>query len=208
MQSPDVSFLKATWGSLKNALIGCALAAVFAVVVLGMSLLAANHPRAAEITMQPSPLLATDSGTVLYYLPYPGILPDSVLYPVKALRDKIDLWLTPDQLVRAQKELLDADKRIGAAEVLVQGGKSSLGVSTATKAEKYLEQAVTDAIAVKTTGRDSKSLLGMLEKATAKHMEILDALKSQVNSNDVPVVEKSRMATLLLQEKIRQVLGE
>lgn len=207
MESSEISFLKATWGSLKNALIGCGLAAIFALVVLGMSLLSANQPRAAEDVLA-GVTMATPSGVVQYYLPYPGILPDSPLYNVKALRDKVSLWLTPDPLARASKELLFADKRIGAAQALVAGGKSSLGVSTAGKAEKYLEQAVNDAIAVKKAGHDSKSLLGTLIKATGKHMEILDALKSSVGGDDVPALEKSRMVTLLQQEKAQQALGE
>lgn len=206
MESSEGSFLKATWGSVKNALIGCGLAAVFALVVLGMSLLSANQPRAAEI--QPLPFPATDSGVVQYYLPYPGILPDSPLYNLKALRDKLSLWMTADHLARANKELLFADKRIGAAQALIQGGKSALGASTASKAEKYLEQSVNDAIDVKKSGRDSKSLLGTLVKASAKHMEILDELKVHVSSEDVAILEKSRMTTLLQQEKAQQTLAE
>lgn len=207
MQSANTSFLKATWGSLKNALIGCALAAIFATVVLLMSLLSANHSHAAEEMVVPTPVVASVSGQVQYYLPYPGILPDSSLYNLKALRDKVSLWLTMDQYARAQKELLYADKRIGAAQALVLGGKSNLGVSTATKAEKYLEQSVNDAIEANKT-RDAKSFLGMLLKATAKHLEILDQFKTEASGDDVPTIEKSRMMTLLLQEKIQQVLGE
>ncbi len=205
MESPNASFIKDTWGSLKNALIGCGLAAVFALVVLTMSLLSANHPRAAEDAMMVQPTVVTE---VQYYLPYPGILPDSSLYRVKAMRDRVALWLTTNKLAKAEKELLYADKRIGAAQALVQGGKSSLGVSTATKAEKYLEQSVNDAIELKSKGVDSKSLLGVLTKATAKHLEILDNLKTQVNQSDVAPLEKSRMSTLLLQEKTQQALAE
>jgi hypothetical protein len=94
-----------------------------------------------------------------YYLPYPGILPDSPLYKIKALRDKIDLWFTFNPVEKATKELQYADKRINAAIFLMQGGKASLGVSTATKAEKYLESAAGLAVGEEKSGKDVKSLL-------------------------------------------------
>ena len=206
MQSPDASFFKATWGSLKNALIGCSMAAIFALVVLLMSLLSANQTKGAEEIIPPQQLTVME--TVQYYLPYPGILPDSSLYQLKALRDKISLTLTTDPLKKAEKELLYADKRIGAAQALVAGGKSSLGVTTATKAEKYLEQSVADAISVKKSGRDSKSLLGTLTKAIAKHLEILDTLKIHVGGDEMAALDTARATTALLSEKVQQALAE
>ena len=70
---------------------------------------------------------------VEYYLPYPGILPDSPLYKIKAIRDRVQLVLTFDEVQKAERELLYADKRVGAAWALADGGKADLAVSTATK---------------------------------------------------------------------------
>ncbi len=206
MQTPEASFFKATWGSLKNALIGCSLAAIFGIVVLLMSLLSVNNSKAAEETMMPSVMPTPTMTQVQYYLPYPGILPDSGLYKIKAMRDKLSLIVISNRESKARKELLFADKRLGAAIALIEGGKSNLGTTTATKAEKYLEQSVNDALAIKTEGKDIKSLLLYLGNATAKHLEVLDSLKSKVSGDDVAALEKARMSTLLLQEKLLQAV--
>ena len=109
-----------------------------------------------------------------YYLPYPGILPDHPLYWLKMVRDRVGLLITVGNQAKAEKLLLYADKRLGAAWALVDGNKVPLGVSTLTKAEKYLEQAVIRG------GDDSfKTRLG---KAILKHREVLLLVRPKVGS--------------------------
>src|SRR3989344_6985739 len=60
---------------------------------------------------------ATDSATDQveeYTLPYPGILPDNLLYPIKVFRDRIVSFLISDPLKKAEFNLLQADKRLQA----------------------------------------------------------------------------------------------
>src|SRR3989344_991141 len=141
--------------SIVKKVLGTSAALMVGFVVLVLSIMAAVNP------LVVSPHEEATSGGVLvqkveYYLPYPGILPDSPLYKVKALRDRISLWLITDPGKKAEKELLLADKRIGAAVALVDGGKDELAVSTATKGEKYLEQAVNRVLGIADTGQDVK----------------------------------------------------
>mgnify|MGYP006910750959 CR=1 FL=1 len=70
-----------------------------------------------------------------YYLPYPGILPDNPLYWIKMIRDKVLLYLTREPRTRFDRLLVYADKRLGAAKILIEGRKIQLGVTTATKGE-------------------------------------------------------------------------
>src|SRR3989304_3402352 len=77
-----------------------------------------------------------------YYLPYPGILPDHPLYWLKMVRDRVQLVVTTNNLGKAERLLQYADKRLGAAWALIDGNKKPLGMTTLTKAEKYLGQAV------------------------------------------------------------------
>ncbi len=49
--------------------------------------------------------------TIEYALPYPGLLPDSPLYILKAIRDRIIEVLISDTMKKANFELLAADKR-------------------------------------------------------------------------------------------------
>lgn len=109
-----------------------------------------------------------------YYLPYPGILPDHPLYWLKMVRDRVGLVLTTAETAKAEKLLLYADKRLGAAWALIEGNKVPLGVSTLTKAEKYLEQAV--------RLRDSFTDKDKLDKAIKKHLEVLTILKDKSGS--------------------------
>lgn len=116
-----------------------------------------------------------------YFLAYPGILPGHILYPVKMVRDRIWLWLTVDSLRKAEVLLLFADKRLGAGKALIEGGKEELGISTLTKAEKYLERAINQEKIAKEKGKETGEFLEKLEKATLKHEAVLTELEEKVS---------------------------
>lgn len=169
------------------------LAILFGIIILIVSLLSTtSKPQAASTE------LATT--TVQYYLPYPGILPDNPLYKAKAVRDQVLLWITFDPGKKAERQLLYADKRINAAKALNEGGKSALAESTATKAEKYLEQSVNLSLKLLKSGTDVKSLLMTQAKSTAKHHEILVTFQ--------PSLEMALKTNELLAQQISQALLE
>ncbi|MFZ5366060.1 MAG: DUF5667 domain-containing protein [Patescibacteria group bacterium] len=134
-------------------------------------------PEALGAKLTPTP---TPAPTVDYYLPYPGILPDHLLYPIKMIRDRVLLFLTFDPVKKAERLLLYADKRIGAAKALIEGGKVELGISTMTKGEKYLEQAIAQAEKAQKAGKDTSALYEKLAKATLKHQEVLTGVLVKV----------------------------
>lgn len=107
-----------------------------------------------------------------YYLPYPGILPDHPFYWAKMVRDRAQLIFTTKREAKAEKLLLYADKRLGAAWALIDGQKTALGVSTLTKAEKYLERALEQ--------RSSFTDPERLDRAVRKHREVMGLLKAKV----------------------------
>ncbi|HUW22315.1 MAG TPA: DUF5667 domain-containing protein [Candidatus Bathyarchaeia archaeon] len=119
-----------------------------------------------------------------YSLPYPGILPGQPLYFLKMIRDQIELFLTTEPLKKAEKLLLFADKRISAARVLVEAGKADLALSTATKAEKYLERTVNQAAKARQEGFNIYLFLERLTKATAKHEEVLLGMKERIGDKE------------------------
>ncbi|MFH1280414.1 MAG: DUF5667 domain-containing protein [Candidatus Beckwithbacteria bacterium] len=121
-----------------------------------------------------------------YYLPYPGMLPDSPFYWVKMIRDRVQLWLTTNPLQKTEKLLLYADKRLGAGYSLIDGDKAGLGVTTLTKAEKYLEQA--NVVANQLDGEEELKI--KLNKATRKHREVLEMVKEKVGEEYKLVVEQ------------------
>lgn len=187
---------------------GSFAAMVFGAAILVLSLLAVSNPTA----VIPNEMAASSAAEikeateVKYYLPYPGILPDSPLYKLKMLRDKIRLVLIVDPLKKSQRELLFADKRINAAMALIDGGKKSLGVSTATKAEKYLEQSADHVISVQRDDKDVKSQLLTLKTASAKHSQILISMMGKLDGEERMIIERTIKNTQLVEENVEQAL--
>lgn len=112
-------------------------------------------------------------GAAEYALPYPGILPDSPVYFLKNLRDQTMLFFLRSKTQRSFYLLLMSDKRLGAGQVLVNTGKTSLGVTTLAKSQDYFKQAVNLA------DKNNRDLLSKLVVAGSKHQEVLGNLRSK-----------------------------
>jgi hypothetical protein len=147
-----------------------------------------------SLVISPSPIPTPTA--VNYILPYPGVLPDSPLYMIKMIRDKIVLMLTGDPLKKTEKLLLYADKRLGAAQALMEGNKTALGITTITKAEKYLEQAVNEFQKAKNSKGDTSRLKEQLKLATAKHEELLTGFLSTATGETKTALEEALKNTL------------
>lgn len=143
-----------------------------------------------------------------YYLPYPGILPDHFLWPVKALRDRIRLFIAVDSVKKAEVALLLADKRVGMARELIRGGKSELGVSTATKAEKYFKLAFEEEENARVGGRDTVDLLIRLTKASLKHQEVIESIIPIAPDEAQPILIQTIDGYRNIYDKVAQVLQE
>lgn len=152
----------------------------------------------------PTPSVTPTPAKVDYYLAYPGILPDHFLYSLKMVRDKILLTLTFDPVKKAELMLLYADKRLGAGKALIEGGKTELGLSTLTKAGKYLEQAVAQAEEAKKAGKDVKVLYEKLAGATLKHEEVLSELETKVPDEAKSAIEATKKYAQAGYEKVSE----
>lgn len=112
-----------------------------------------------------------------YYLPYPGkILPDSPLWALKALRDRLWFWITTDSGKKADLALLFADKRLETSRILFEKDKPSLAFPTLTKGEKYLEMAMDLAKVNTKKGIDTAPFWQKLAKAALKHREVMEKM--------------------------------
>ena len=118
-----------------------------------------------------------DEMKINYYLAYPGpVLPGSILWPLKAARDKVWLALTTNITRKAELNLLFADKRIGASRILFENKKSELGYSTLTKAQKYFQEAVYLEKEARVGGVDTKDLAINLLNASFKYRQEIDKM--------------------------------
>lgn len=125
-------------------------------------------------TQNQNKILGVNDVNIDYYLPYPGrVLPDSVLWPLKAMRDRVWLWVTTNQSRKAELRLLFADKRLGAAKVLFDKGNSNQGLTTLTKAEKYLEEASQNEQENRRKGNDTTGFMSKLSNASLKHYQVI-----------------------------------
>src|SRR5258708_29052390 len=71
----------------------------------------------------PTPTSSPKMADINYNLAYPGsILSDNILWPLKALRDRVWLTLTVNPAKKADLYLLIADKRLADAKILFWQG--------------------------------------------------------------------------------------
>ena len=116
---------------------------------------------------------ATGGAISKYTLPYAGLLPDHPLYFLKTLRDRIIDLLIADNLKKADFTLLQADKHLSMAIVLVEQGKPELAESTESKGQNYLLRTLTHREKAKVEGKDTTGLSTKLAASLDKHHEVL-----------------------------------
>ena len=132
---------------------------------------------------------ATQSSEIIpqrvnYELPYPGMLPDNPLYVLKAIRDGIVKFLINDPLKKAQFSLLVAEKRMFAGKLLIEKGEDELAITTISKSNNYLEEALSAIGDVKKQNPkspDVKLFLQQFKSATLKHHEIAEDMKPSID---------------------------
>lgn len=123
--------------------------------------------------------------TIDYALPYPGLLPDSPLYFLKALRDRMISFFISDPLKKAEFNLLMADARLNATQYLFAKGeaKYSLAETTVSKGENYFEQALDQAIQAKKLGQPAGDIAQKLYQASFKHQQVIKSLEDKTKSD-------------------------
>jgi len=162
-------------------------ALILAVLIFALGILFVSF---GKIMASTTPAVLPTPASVDYFLAYPGILPDNFLYPLKMIRDRIWLFLTTDPLQKAQTLLLFADKRLGAGKALIEKGKEDLGITTLSKAEKYLERALIQGKIAKEKGKKSESFFNTLEKASQKHQEVLLETQEKLSEEGKKALEE------------------
>jgi hypothetical protein len=119
-----------------------------------------------------------DNSVIDYPLPFPGkVLPDSALWPLKALRDKLWLLLTPTPERKSELVLLFADKRLVMSRMLFEKDKPEIAFSALTKAEKYLESSMQYERKARERGVNTAELLEKLAMSALKHMEEMEEMQ-------------------------------
>jgi hypothetical protein len=114
------------------------------------------------------------------------LLPDHVFYPALMVVDRIQLETASDY-ERVFKDIEYAHRRLEYAEELLVLGKQDLALTTLTKAEKYLANAVLDAKAIQAP----PSVMERIAKAIEYHDKRIKELSPQFTSDaDRAVLDK------------------
>lgn len=149
-----------------------------------------EKPKSEDVSNNKEGQAATVAAIVEYNLPYPGILPDNPLYFLKAARDRLVGFLISDSTKKAEFNLLTSDKRINAAWLLAAKGKNDLSVSTLSKSNNYIDQAILAASIAKNAGKNVDTVLSNLKNAITKHIEVVDLIEKKVDKKFVPQVQR------------------
>jgi hypothetical protein len=165
-------------------------AVFFALLILIVSVIRFSSPRYAFYeppSPTTQPVFSTNVG---YYFPSPGIGPDSPFWFAKALRDKVWLAGTFSSQKRSLLLLLFADKRVVMSENLMKEGRGALAVTTAQKAEQYLEDSYNEALMAEMDGEDISELLSTLAKASLRHRETIEYETTIAPKDAIPTLNK------------------
>lgn len=139
---------------------------------------------------------------------YTGILPDHLLYPLKMIRDRIWLFLTTDPFKKAELYLKFADKRLMAAQALIENNKIDLGITTLTKAEKYLEQAINQEKVAQQAGKETTEFLNKLSQAALKHEEIILSFEDKIPNTGRPAYDSALQYARQGYQRVRESLNQ
>lgn len=155
------------------------------VIFLSLFLLVVPVVRAQEPETSPVPTESvaqvSSAGTMEYQLPYPGLLPDNPLYPLKTFRDRIISFLISDPAKKAEFDLLQADKRLQAGLYLFnkRQGKDQLAASTISKGANYLEQSISEVKEARKQGLVVQELIKRIRLSSVKHQEVVKSIREK-----------------------------
>lgn len=164
-----------------------------AFAILLISLLKSATVRYAFGAVLPTPTASSNTKNlqINYDLPYSGkILPDNILWPIKASRDFLWYHLTNNPLKRAEIALLFSDKRLSMSQSLFENKKYNLGFSTLTKSEKYLEVAFQDEEKARKQGMNTSDFLLKYSLASLKHRQVVDQILNLAPEDARPSIIK------------------
>lgn len=117
-----------------------------------------------------------------YDLAFPGILPDHPLYKLKVLRDKFMEYFKESPQDKVSFYLLQTDKGISAAAILVDKKNFPLASQTLLKAEHNMTKLVDELRRFPSS--PSAQLLDTLKTASKKHLEIINVLALRVPEDE------------------------
>lgn len=162
---------------------------IVAFVILFISIFDSSSITYSFANTPPQPFSESKESKINYILPYAGrVMPDSPLWGLKALRDKVWFGITTSPLRRAQLALLFADKRLVMAEAMFKKGEPEVAMLTYLKGERYLPIAFEQEKIARSRGLNTDAFLQRLALASLKHKEVSEYLVEIAPENVKPMI--------------------
>lgn len=129
---------------------------------------------------------------VAYTLPFPGLLPDNPLYALKVFRDHIWLFLTRDNMKKAELLLLFSDKKTSAAQALTKKGAWDKGAEMMLEAEQDFKKMTGVVTLSQQAGVSPESAFIMnVVLSNKKHREVIEDLLSTIPQGPQKTLEEA-----------------
>lgn len=142
----------------------------------------------------------TEVMAVEYTLPYPGILSNHPLFPLKMVRDWIFERLITDPMRKTEFYILQADKRLAMAIAFMSSVQQEEAVVAVDDAREFMQKAVTTAQSARSAGQEIPGhIMDRFERSTAKHMEVVEGFASQAEEMQSAAFRESITAFETLQ---------
>jgi hypothetical protein len=152
-------------------------------------------------TIAPSPT------SINYQLPYPGILPDSPLYPLKVLRDRLVEFFISNPTKKGEFYILEGDKHINSAIFLIENKRNyALAESTVSKGENYMERSFSQVPIIKQRQEIPNELLQHLSISLSKHQEEIKRMEDKAPAEVRMKLHKDYQRAVDLHKKVEASL--
>jgi len=148
---------------------------LIAFLLITFNFLPIISPAFAQTPINPTP--------VDYDLPYPGILPDHPLYPLKELRDDLLYFFTSSPQKKAELNLLFADKKIGMFKSLLEKNKVELALDSVVESQSELLKAASLIPSLKQKNILPVGLPDKISLAAKKHLQEMNIMRQTANLN-------------------------
>ena len=159
---------------------------ILTIILILISSILVLHVQAQSGSLTQSESLRLDQPEVIYPLPYPGLLTDNPLYPLKEWRDSILIFTTRDNVKKAQLYLHLSDKRMATALQLAEKGKEQLSKRELTNAENYFLKIPPLLIDAKKQGSGlSEDFVTKLRQSNVKHKEVITDVMKDLNQAEI-----------------------
>lgn len=124
-------------------------------------------------------------------LPYPGLLPDSPIYFLKIMRDKVKGFFFFGEDGKAQYALTLAEKRLSEAKALADKGEDELASTTAEQAGIENENAQEHLAKAEAEGKDVATIVNRLAANSARQQAVLARVLEKAPEQAKAAIERA-----------------